>query len=146
MRVKKKHGFLRLCIVLAGLWVLVIGALIVYFHAIGNPMDPTVAGILFAPGVGEFGFGALMQTARDKKRSDELAEENEALKAEKEALSFALEIEKETLSKELEGAQGKLAAAQADTKRLKKEVDQMKKQPQVTIDDVLRRLDAQKGE
>ena len=88
---KKKRSFLSVCIILAGLWTLCAAAVTLYFHAVGNPLDPSVVGILFAPGIGEFGFGALIKVAKEKNDADRAREEAEALREDVAVLAGALE-------------------------------------------------------
>jgi len=101
-----KKSFLRLFIALAGLWILIAAAVTVFFHAIGNPLDPTVVGILFAPGIGEFGFGALIKVAKEKSDAEEARAETEAAKAEAEALRAELEEARKPKPKAAKAAKG----------------------------------------
>jgi len=86
-----KKSFLRLCIVLAGLWVLIIAAITVYFHAVGNPLDSSVVAVLIAPCGVEFGAGALIQMAKVRADAEQAKAEAEQAKAEAEAMRGELE-------------------------------------------------------
>ena len=139
MNKKKKRGgvFLKTCIVLAGIWILAAGAITVYFQAKGNPLDPTVVAILFAPGVGEFGFGALIQRAKEKNEADDAREKAEALQA-----------ELDSLQADFSATQKKLSTAQADSRKMKTERDAAKteneklKQQALPIEEIVRQLQA----
>ena len=88
---KKKLSFLSVCIILAGVWILCAAAVTVYFHAVGNSLDSSVVGILFAPGIGEFGFGALIKIAKEKNDSDRAREAAEEARAEAEVARAELD-------------------------------------------------------
>ena len=53
---RKSSGlFMKACLVIAALWLLAVAVVVVYFHAIGRPLDPVVVAFLFSPGIGELG-------------------------------------------------------------------------------------------
>jgi len=121
---KKRGSFLKICITLAGLWILTAGAVTVIFQALGNPLDAAVVAILFSPGVGEFGFGALIQLAKEKSEAEDAREEAEALKAEAEELRARLEAIQSRMSNAEDIAKQSLA----ETKKMKAERDAAKKE------------------
>jgi len=87
MENKKNSGlFMKACIVIAALWLICVAAVVVYFHAIGRPLDPMVAAFLFSPGIGELGFSSLVKAAKEKSGSESAETEIAALRAELEAL------------------------------------------------------------
>jgi hypothetical protein len=84
---KKTSGlFMKACLVIAALWLVTVAAVVVYFHAIGRPLDPTVAAFLFSPGIGELGFSSLVKAAKEKGGGEAAETELAALRAELEAL------------------------------------------------------------
>ena len=78
----KKGLFMKVCLVLAFLWMLGAAVIVVYFHAVNRPLDPTVVAFLFTPGVGELGFSALIKAAKEKADADSAESENADLRAE----------------------------------------------------------------
>ena len=87
MEQRKSGGlFMKACLVIAGLWLLGVAAVVVYFHAIGRPLDPVVAAFLFSPGIGELGFSSMIKTAKEKGGAESAETELAALRAELEAL------------------------------------------------------------
>jgi len=84
---KKSSGiFMKACLVIAALWLVAVAVVVVYFHAIGRPLDPVVVAFLFSPGIGELGFSSLIKTAKEKGGSDAAETEIAALRAELDAL------------------------------------------------------------
>jgi len=85
---QRKPGglFMKACLVIAALWLLGVAAVVVYFHAIGRPLDPVVAAFLFSPGIGELGFSSMIKTAKEKGGAESAETEIAALRAELEAL------------------------------------------------------------
>jgi hypothetical protein len=77
---------MRACLVLAALWLLGVAAVVVYFHAIGRPLDPVVCAFLFSPGIGELGFSSLIKTAKEKAGGESAETELAALRVELEAM------------------------------------------------------------
>ena len=77
---------MKACLVIAGLWLLGVAVVVVYFHAIGRPLDPVVAAFLFSPGIGELGFSSMIKTAKEKGGAESAETELAALRAELEAL------------------------------------------------------------
>ena len=87
MENQKSSGiFMKACLILAALWLLGVAAVVVYFHAIGRPLDPVVCAFLFSPGIGELGFSSLIKTAKEKSGAESAETELAALRAELEAL------------------------------------------------------------
>jgi len=84
---KKSSGFfMKACLVIAALWLLSVAVIVVYFHAIGRPLDPVVAAFLFSPGIGELGFNSLIKTAKEKGGAESAETEIAALRAELDVL------------------------------------------------------------
>ena len=87
MEQRKTSGvFMKACLVIAALWLLGVAAVVVYFHAIGRPLDPTVVAFLFSPGIGELGFSSLIKAAKEKGGAESAETEMAALRAELDAL------------------------------------------------------------
>ena len=87
MENRKTSGlFMKACLVIAGLWLLGVAVVVVYFHAIDRPLDPVVAAFLFSPGIGELGFSTLIKAAKEKAGTESAETEIAALQAELEAL------------------------------------------------------------
>jgi len=78
----KSGVFMKACIILAGLWTLGAAVTVIYFHAVGRPLPEMVVAFLFAPGVGELGFSALIKAAKEKTDADSAESENTDLRAE----------------------------------------------------------------
>ena len=83
---KRSGLFMKACLVIAALWLLGVALVVVYFHAIGRPLDPVVCAFLFSPGIGELGFSSLVKAAKEKAGADSAETELAALRAELEAL------------------------------------------------------------
>ena len=77
---------MKACLVIAALWLLGVAVIVVYFHAIGRPLDPVVCAFLFSPGIGELGFSSLVKAAKEKAGADSAETELAALREELEAL------------------------------------------------------------
>jgi len=87
MEQRKSSGlFMKACLILAGLWLLGVAVVVVYFHAIGRPLDPVVAAFLFSPGIGELGFSSMIKTAKEKAGSETAEMKIAALQAELDTL------------------------------------------------------------
>ena len=83
MENKKTSGFfMKACLVIAGLWLLAVAVVVVYFHAIGRPLDPVVVAFLFSPGIGELGFSSLIKAAKEKSGAESAETKAAALQAE----------------------------------------------------------------
>ena len=77
---------MKACLIIAGLWLLGVAVIVVYFHAIDRPLDPVVAAFLFSPGIGELGFSSLIKAVKEKAGAGSTESEITALWAELEAL------------------------------------------------------------
>ena len=87
MENERRSGlFMKVCLVIAALWLLGVAVVVVYFHAIGRPLDPVVAAFLFSPGIGELGFNSLIKAVKEKAGAESTENENAALRAELEAM------------------------------------------------------------
>ena len=87
MENQKSSGiFMKACLILAALWLLGVAVVVVYFHAVGRPLDPVVCAFLFSPGIGELGFSSLIKTAKEKSGAESAETELAALRAELDAL------------------------------------------------------------
>ena len=87
MEQRKSSGvFMKACLAIAALWLLAVAVVVVYFHAIGWPLDPMVVAFLFSPGIGELGFSSLIKTAKEKAGSEASEATIAALQAELEAV------------------------------------------------------------
>ena len=84
---KKASGiFMKACLVIAALWLVAVAAVVVYFHAVGRPLDPMVAAFLFSPGIGELGFSSMIKAAKEKGGGETAETELAALREELETL------------------------------------------------------------
>jgi len=83
---RRSGFFMKACLVIAALWLLAVAVVVVYFHAIGRPLDPVVVAFLFSPGVGELGFSSMIKAAKEKAGTESAEAEMAALRAELEAL------------------------------------------------------------
>ena len=83
---KRSGIFMKACLVLAALWLLGVAVVVVYFHAVGRPLDPVVCAFLFSPGIGELGFSSLVKTAKEKAGTESAETEIATLRAELDAL------------------------------------------------------------
>ena len=83
---KRSGLFMKACLVIAALWLLGVALVVVYFHAIGRPLDPVVCAFLFSPGIGELGFSSLVKAAKEKAGTDSAEARIAALQAELEAM------------------------------------------------------------
>ena len=83
---KRSGTFMKACLVIAALWLLGVAVVVVYFHAIGRPLDPVVCAFLFSPGIGELGFSSLVKAAKEKAGTDSAEARIAALQAELEAM------------------------------------------------------------
>jgi len=87
MEHNKNSGlFMKACLVVTALWLLGVAFVVVYFHAIGRPLDPVVAAFLFSPGIGELGFSSMIKAVKEKAGSESAEVELAALRSELEAL------------------------------------------------------------
>ena len=87
MEQRKSSGvFMKACLAIAALWLLAVAVVVVYFHAIGRPLDPMVVAFLFSPGIGELGFSSLIKTAKEKAGSEASEATIAALQTELEAV------------------------------------------------------------
>jgi len=86
MENKRSGIFMKACLVIAALWLLAVAAIVVYFHAIGRPLDPVVCAFLFSPGIGELGFSSLIKSAKEKGGAESAEARIAALQTELEAL------------------------------------------------------------
>ena len=77
---------MKACLIIAGLWLLGVAVVVVYFHAIDRPLDPVVAAFLFSPGIGELGFSSLIKAVKEKAGAGSADAEIAVLRAELDAL------------------------------------------------------------
>ena len=75
---RNSGAFMKACIVLSALWIFAAAVTVVYFHAVGRPLPEMVAAFLFAPGIGELGFSALVKSAKEKAGAGAADTENAA--------------------------------------------------------------------
>jgi len=83
---KRSGIFMKACLVIAALWLVAVAAIVVYFHAVGRPLDPVVCAFLFSPGIGELGFSSMIKAAKEKGGTESAETELAALREELEAL------------------------------------------------------------
>jgi len=84
---RKSSGiFMKVCLVIAALWLLGVAVVVIYFHAIERPLDPMVVAFLFSPGIGELGFSSLIKAVKERVGSQSAENEIAELRAELEAI------------------------------------------------------------
>jgi hypothetical protein len=76
---------MKICLVLAALWLFGVAIVVVYFHAVGRPLDSVVCAFLFSPGIGELGFSSLIKAAKEKSGTEAADAQIAALQAELDA-------------------------------------------------------------
>jgi hypothetical protein len=82
---RRSGVFMKACLVLAALWLLGVAVVVVYFHAIGRPLDSVVCAFLFSPGIGELGFSSLIKAVKEKSGAESAEAQIAALQAELDA-------------------------------------------------------------
>jgi len=121
---KKTSGiFMKACLVVAALWLVGIAVVVIYFHAIGRPLDPVVCAFLFSPGIGELGFSSLIKAAKEKGNTEAAEVRIAALQAELEAMKP--KPGKRTATAAQDGEQAKTTAVSRDQKQARAMLEQM---------------------
>jgi len=124
LETKKSSGiFMKACLAIAALWLLAVAVVVVYFHAIGRPLDPMVVAFLFSPGIGELGFSSLIKTAKEKAGSESSEATIAALQAELEAVKPKQGKRNPAPASETEAA--KANAAPREQKQVRAMLEQM---------------------
>lgn len=124
MENKKSSGiFMKACLIMTALWLFAVAVVVVYFHAIGRPLDPVVTAFLFSPGIGELGFSSLVKTAKEKAGAESAETEIAALRAELEALKAKPGKRASTSTSDAERA--KTAVTPREQKQVRAMLEQM---------------------
>jgi len=120
---KRSGTFMKACLVIAALWLLSVAVIVVYFHAIGRPLDPVVCAFLFSPGIGELGFSSLVKAAKEKGGVESAEARIAALQTELEDMKP--KPSKRGYTPKQDAEQAKTAVAPREQKQAKAMLEQM---------------------